>query len=154
MAWVTSTPFGRLVVPDVYMIAASSSGARSVPRSSSDWPSTRLPNGSTPSGASSERARTTRRRLGHRPRTASTFGSRSGCVTVITLSEWPTGYASSSGGDSGLVGIITAPILAVANHRNVNSGQFVRCKLTLSPFRTPSSMSAFAVLFTIRSNSR
>ena len=78
---------GRLVVPDVYMIAASSSGSMSTPASSSDCAPTRPSNSVTPSGPVAVRASTISRSFGQLFLASSTWGSRSGWVMLITLSE-------------------------------------------------------------------
>src|SRR5206468_2408339 len=47
------------------------------------------------------------------------------CASVIErrASEWPRMYSISSGVDAGLVGTMTAPILAAAIQKRRNSGQ-------------------------------
>ncbi len=92
----------------------------------------------------------TSRRSDRLARTDCTVATRSGWVIDSTLSECLMGCFSSSGGDRGLVGTITAPIFAAANQLKMNSGQFVRWRFSLSPFLTPNSKRPFAVWLTNR----
>src|SRR6266498_1134986 len=66
----------------------------------------------------------------HGALTARTGAAYWGSVIERRASEWPRMYSISSGVDAGLVGTMTAPILAAAIQKRRNSGQF---QLAVSP---------------------
>src|SRR5258705_6532692 len=121
LAWVRSTPLGLEVVPDVYCIEISSSGATLVPAGVSGGV-----DGRPRRNGSSGRASITPVRAGQRAATAWTGAAYCGSVTESLASECARMYSISSAVEVGLVGTMTVPVLAAAIQKRRNSGQLPR----------------------------
>ena len=142
---VVSTPFGRPVVPDVYICTATSFAAPLWPGSVGECAARRR-SYSSPVSSTSRRCGTSA--------AISRATSRYAGPAIITLAPASaTIFSSSAGASRQFSGTVTAPILLVANSSSTISGAVRSRCATRSPAWTPAASSAWASRFERSSSS-
>ena len=118
LAWVSIAPLGRPVVPDVYMITATSSVATWLSRSSSRWSRSRSSSRRTPGRSLLQ----TSSRQGMRSRISSTTAANASSWTRVCTPASAMMKASSGGVSRKLRGTKMAPSFAAAKRVRKKSG--------------------------------
>ena len=142
LPWVSMAPLGRPVVPEVYMMMATSSVLTSLSLASAAAPETTssYTSQSPPSDACSARKWRTLRS----DRTESTSSMNSAPTTIVCTPASLTMKASSGPARRKFKGTKTAPSLPQAKSTSRNSGTLIVSTATRSPWQTPRSESAVA----------